>query len=69
MVPIKPIKTPKIRCLPILFLIKILEKISTIIGDVTIITDALIGVVILKPLKKVNMFKPIPKKEAKSIFL
>ena len=48
---------------------KMLEKINTKIGEVTIITDALIGVVKLNPLKKVSIFKPTPKKAAIAIFL
>ena len=67
--PTKPINTPKIRCFPIGFLIKMLEKIKTIIGEVTIITEALIGLVKLNPLKKASMFNVIPKKDAIKIFL
>jgi len=48
---------------------KILEKIKTIIGEVTIITEALMGEVRLSPLKKHNMFNAIPKNDAKIIFL
>ena len=46
-----------------------LEKIKTIIGEVTIITEALIGLVKLNPLKNASMFIVIPKKEAIKIFL
>ena len=69
MAPTKPINTPKIRCFPIGFRIKMLEKIKTIIGEVTIITEALIGLVKLNPLKKASMFNVIPKKDAIKIFL
>jgi hypothetical protein len=67
--PSKPINTPRIRRFPIALLTKILEKRSTIIGEVTTITEALIGLVKLNPLKKANIFKATPKKEAHKIFL
>ncbi len=49
-------------------LVIIAEKISTIIGVVTIITEAEIGEVRLNPLKKLSMFNVIPKK-AEAIIL
>ena len=44
-------------------------EINTKIGEVTIITEALMGVVKLNPLKKVSIFNPTPKNEASIIFL
>ena len=61
--------TPKTFLFTIFSFNKILEKIKTNIGDVTIITEALIGVVKLNPLKKVSIFNPTPKNAAKKVGL
>src|SRR5690606_6948507 len=42
------------------------DKTNTTMGTTVIITEAWIGVVYSRPLKKVNMFKAMPKTEAKN---
>ena len=66
MAPPKPNKTPK-TLIRVSFSDKnTADNNNTIIGAVIIITEALIGVVYSKPLKKVSIFRAIPKKEAKT---
>ena len=64
MAPESPAKTPN-NLIFVIFSLKIIaDKIKTIIGVVTIITEPFIGVVNWRPLKNANIFSATPKKAA-----